>query len=183
MPRLVLEDERSMANVYIGPRLVVADKNGPRDSVELVPASTADMAIKRDFDLWLSARQYANRMLGATDGPSKGPSIPSICIIFWAWLGSFISILALALINNYSAFGTSHVMLIGSFGAQAVLLFAAPQAPFSQPWNAIAGNTFSALIGVFVRKYMAGSTPGPGVHAVQAALAVSLSIVTMLLTG
>jgi CBS-domain-containing membrane protein len=33
-------------------------------------------------------------------------------------------------------------------GASAVLLFAAPHAPFSQPWNVIGGHSVSAIIGV-----------------------------------
>lgn len=40
------------------------------------------------------------------------------------------------------------VMIVPSMGASAVLLFAAPHAPFSQPWNVIGGHALSAIIGV-----------------------------------
>jgi len=39
-------------------------------------------------------------------------------------------------------------MIVPSMGASAVLLFAAPHAPFSQPWNVVAGHLLSAVIGV-----------------------------------
>lgn len=43
-----------------------------------------------------------------------------------------------------------HLLLVASFGASAVLLFAAPHAPLSQPWNVVGGHMVSALIGVSV---------------------------------
>ncbi len=33
-------------------------------------------------------------------------------------------------------------------GASAVLLFAAPHVPFSQPWNVFGGHIISAIVGV-----------------------------------
>jgi len=40
------------------------------------------------------------------------------------------------------------VLIVPSMGASAVLLFAAPHAPLSQPWNVIGGHLISAIIGV-----------------------------------
>lgn len=40
------------------------------------------------------------------------------------------------------------VYIIPSMGASAVLLFAAPHAPFSQPWNVFGGHLVSAVTGV-----------------------------------
>ncbi len=42
------------------------------------------------------------------------------------------------------------VILIASMGASAVLLFAVPHGPMSQPWNVIGGHVISALIGVLM---------------------------------
>ncbi len=39
------------------------------------------------------------------------------------------------------------LMLLASMAASAVLLFAAPHSPFSQPWNLVGGHLFSALAG------------------------------------
>jgi len=39
---------------------------------------------------------------------------------------------------------------MASLGVSALLVFAVPQSPMSQPWAAIAGNTLSALVGILV---------------------------------
>lgn len=39
------------------------------------------------------------------------------------------------------------LLMLGSMAASAVLLFAAPHSPFSQPWNLIGGHLFSATAG------------------------------------
>ena len=38
--------------------------------------------------------------------------------------------------------------LIASLGASALLVFALPGSPMSQPWAVVAGNTLSALVGI-----------------------------------
>ena len=63
-------------------------------------------------------------------------------------------------------------------------MHASPGVSLAQPFNAIFGNTISALIGVFVRKYIGGAHPVQlWMQPVQCALAVSFSIVMMLVTG
>ena len=75
----------------------------------------------------------------------------------------------------------SHTMLIGSFGASAVLLYAAPAAALSQPRCLLGGHVLSALVGVAVRvgAVQAGGAP----EWLGCALAVSLAIGAMLATG
>ena len=62
----------------------------------------------------------------------------------WAFAGAFLSILTGAGIHSAIA---SHdlVYVIGSFGATAVLLFAAPKSPLSQPRNVMGGHGESKL--------------------------------------
>ncbi|HHB81150.1 MAG TPA: HPP family protein [Aliiroseovarius sp.] len=48
--------------------------------------------------------------------------------------------------------------LIASLGASAVLLFAAPRGPKSQPWNVIGGHMISALIGGILHQAIADTT-------------------------
>jgi CBS-domain-containing membrane protein len=107
--------------------------------------------------------------------------IATLTYIFWSWLGSFLGIFTLAILHQNMVFGKGNSMLVASFGAQAVLLHAAPQVPLAQPYNAIFGNTVSAVIGVMVKKYV--SSDGIFMQAAQPALAVSLSICFMLATG
>jgi CBS-domain-containing membrane protein len=50
---------------------------------------------------------------------------------------------------NYSILeGTDLVMIIGSFGASAVLIYGAIKSPLAQPRNLIGGHVVSAIIGV-----------------------------------
>ena len=63
-------------------------------------------------------------------------------------IGGLVGILGIFLVSE-ALFGHEvAVMIVPSMGASAVLLFAAPHAPFSQPWNLVAGHLLSAVIGV-----------------------------------
>ena len=57
--------------------------------------------------------------------------------------------------------GTSLTLMVGSMGASAVLLFAAPQVPFSQPRNCIGGHCISAFVGVTCGKLLAVPLAAP----------------------
>lgn len=59
--------------------------------------------------------------------------------------------------------------IVPSFGASAVLLFAIPHGPLSQPWNLFAGHLVSAFIGVTCAQYFHN-------EMFAAALAVGLAI-------
>jgi CBS-domain-containing membrane protein len=67
-------------------------------------------------------------------------------------------------------------LLIGSFGASAVLVYGAIKSPLAQPRNLIGGHVISALVGVACWQVF-GATLW-----IAAALAVSLAIVAMLAT-
>jgi CBS-domain-containing membrane protein len=68
------------------------------------------------------------------------------------------------------------LLIIGSFGASAVLVYAAIKSPLAQPRNLMGGHIISALIGVACYKLFGGTI------WMAAALGVSLAIVAMLLT-
>ena len=87
-------------------------------------------------------------------------------------LGGCAGILGIYLVSD-ALFGHEvAVTLVPSMGASAVLLFAAPHAPFSQPWNVFAGHLLSAVIGVACWRWI------PQL-AVAAALSVGLAIAAM----
>lgn len=89
-----------------------------------------------------------------------------------AALGGGLAILVLLVVGRWAAPGAGAVVVVASMGASAVLLFAVPHGPLSQPWPVLAGNGISALIGVFCARHI-GSLP------VAAACAVGLSIGAM----
>ena len=87
---------------------------------------------------------YFRKMRGVT----KSPPRVSLSEIIWSWVGSFFGIAAVALINYNILEGTDLVMVIGSFGASAVLIYGATKSPLAQPRNLIGGHIISAVIGV-----------------------------------
>ncbi|MBU0499988.1 MAG: HPP family protein [Gammaproteobacteria bacterium] len=76
--------------------------------------------------------------------PTKASSFESI---LRAWLGSLLGIGTIAWLASLKFAGSDYLLLVGSFGASSVLLFAAPSSPFAQPRNLFGGHALSAMIG------------------------------------
>ncbi|WP_375724687.1 HPP family protein [Arcobacter sp. KX21116] len=72
--------------------------------------------------------------------------------IIWSWIGSFIGILAISLFHSDILNDNDLTLVIGSFGASAVLVYGAVNSPLAQPRNLIGGHILSALIGVISYK-------------------------------
>lgn len=68
--------------------------------------------------------------------------------------------------------GTDATLILGSFGASAVLLYGAPAAPFSQPRNVIGGHILSAGLGASSAAVLPPEVAAPA--------AVSLSLMAMM---
>lgn len=89
-------------------------------------------------------KAYFAKMKGTT----KSPPRVSAEEIIWSWIGGFIGIGVVAYLN-YSRFEhTDLVMIVGSLGASAVLLYGAIKSPLAQPRNLLGGHIISAITGV-----------------------------------
>jgi len=86
--------------------------------------------------------------------------------------GGFIGILAVLWISREVLDLQGAAMVVGSMGASAVLLFAVPHGPLSQPWPVFGGHIISALIGVTCAQHIADPL-------LAAALGVGLAIAAM----
>ena len=88
--------------------------------------------------------------------------------------GIGLGILLAALLSRWWAHGSTgpQPWMVASLGASAVLVFATPSSPLSQPWPVLAGSTLSVLVGLACALLV----PYP---AVAAALAVALSVAIM----
>jgi CBS-domain-containing membrane protein len=115
---------------------------------------------------------YFSKMTGLTQSP---PGV-SITEVFWSWLGSFLGIAAVAYLNDGWLDKTDLVLIIGSFGASAVLIYGAIKSPLAQPRHLIGGHIISACIGVTAWKLLFFQP------WLAAALAVSVAIAVMHLT-
>ena len=88
--------------------------------------------------------KFFNKMKGTT----KSPPRVSLFEIIWSWIGAFLGIGAVSYIHYNIIEKTDFVMLIGSFGASAVLIYGAIKSPLAQPRNLVGGHIISAVIGV-----------------------------------
>lgn len=118
-------------------------------------------------------RNYLKKWRGTTAG---GPPRVNNAEIFWSWLGAFLGITAVAGIGRLFFAGLDLTLMIGSFGASAVLLYGAPRSPLAQPRNLIGGHVLSALVGVLCWTFL-HDTPW-----LAQALAVATAIALMHLT-
>ena len=89
-------------------------------------------------------KAYAQKMKGTT----KSPPAVNVSEIIWSWAGAFVGIAIIGCINDFIFSKADQVMLIGSFGASAVLLYGAVKSPLAQPRNLLGGHVLSAIIGV-----------------------------------
>jgi len=87
-------------------------------------------------------------------------------------LGGFLGIYGILQVSLYFVSIEAAALIVASMGASAVLLFAVPHGPLSQPWPLIGGHTVSAVVGVAC----AGLIPDT---LAAAALAVCLAIAVM----
>lgn len=72
-----------------------------------------------------------------------------------SWMGGFLGIALVGWMDSLSSLTTQdHLLLIGSFGATAVLLYGSPSAPFAQPRYVVGGHVICALVGVTFYKLM-----------------------------
>ena len=81
-------------------------------------------------------------------GTTKSPPAVGLFEIVWSWIGSFLGITLVAVINYHLVNETDLVMIIGSFGASAVLIYGTIRSPLAQPRNLLGGHVISAVIGV-----------------------------------
>lgn len=63
-------------------------------------------------------------------------------------LGAFLGILLVFYLSTFFVPGHSSFLIVASMGASAVLLFAVPHGPLSQPWALIGGHLVSAVVGI-----------------------------------
>lgn len=120
----------------------------------------------------MTVRSYFSKMKGGGQGP-PGVGGPEI---LWSWTGSAIGIGICGYLSSAYFEPRDLLLIIGSFGASAVLVYAAIKSPLAQPRNLIGGHIISALVGVASYKLFGGTI------WLAASLSVSLSIVAMLLT-
>jgi len=95
---------------------------------------------------------------------------------FWTFIGAFLGIAIMGLLNSKYYTAYDNLFIIGSFGASSVLIYGIINSPLAQPRNLIGGHVVCALVGVTIHKLI------PGELWLSSALSVALSIVLMQIT-
>ncbi|HTE30341.1 MAG TPA: HPP family protein [Chryseolinea sp.] len=93
----------------------------------------------------------------------------------WTFIGSFIGIGLIGLLQSLYLPISDNLFLVGSFGATSVLIYGVINSPLAQPRNVIGGHLICATVGVLLNLLI----PIPWLAG---ALAVSSSIVLMQVT-
>lgn len=109
-------------------------------------------------------------------GGAKSPPGVGWVEMIWSWIGSLIGIGLCGYLSSRYFEPMDLTLIIGSFGASAVLVYGAIKSPLAQPRNLIGGHIISGLVGVASYQLFEGTL------WIAAALGVSLAIVVMLAT-
>jgi len=120
----------------------------------------------------MNLMEYFHKMKGG----AKSPPGVGIGEIAWSWLGAVIGIGICGLLSSNYFERHDATMLIGSFGASAVLIYGAIKSPLAQPRNLVGGHIISGFVGV-ASYQLFGDTIW-----IASAFAVSFAIVAMLAT-
>ncbi len=104
-----------------------------------------------------------------------GPDTTSLTEKALSGLAGLVGIGLIMLVSSRFLEGAELPWVVASMGASAVLLFAVPLGPLSQPWSFVGGHLLSGFIGVTVARLV------PDV-VLAAALAVALAIFVMYLS-
>jgi CBS domain-containing membrane protein len=93
----------------------------------------------------------------------------------WTFIGSFVGIALIGILNDKMLSVSDNLFLVGSFGASSVLIYGVINSPLAQPRNLIGGHVLCAFIGVTIAMFVKELWLG-------AAIAVAVSIVVMQVT-
>ncbi|GKT56608.1 HPP family protein [Colletotrichum tofieldiae] len=115
---------------------------------------------------------------------SKPDNVGNLVPIFWACIGVFCGVAVVALVSRQIPIFKEHgaPIIVGSFGAAAVLEFYSIESPLAQPRNSVFGQVLAAVIGVAICKLLQLSSHFESVRWLGGALSCALATTVMALT-
>ncbi|KAF8558933.1 HPP-domain-containing protein [Imleria badia] len=124
-----------------------------------------------------------SRWLGYRSSPPK--HLPLYGVALWSFIAAFCGVSVIQATFRAPYFTQRAVPpIIGSYGASAVLIYAAIDSPLAQPRTLVGGHFIGALIGICISKLFRLLPPEHYIEFqwLAASLSVSLAIVAMQLT-
>ncbi|KAL4919510.1 HPP family-domain-containing protein [Aspergillus aurantiobrunneus] len=109
----------------------------------------------------------------------------NLVISFWSLLGVFCGVLLIAEVSLHIPTFRNHnaPIIVGSFGAAAVLEFCAIESPFAQPRNALFSQLLASIIGVAIAKLFALNPAAHSKPEIAGSLACAITTMAMVLTN
>ncbi|KAI0139307.1 HPP family protein [Pestalotiopsis sp. NC0098] len=155
----------------------------------------AEKVRKRNFTIdqylnqWIPRPPWAyfpypvSHFLGHRSSLQRDPG--HLIAVLWATLGVFVGIVIIEITNQYIPYFRSHgtPLIIGSFGAAAVLEFYAIESPLAQPRNAVLSQIFASVIGVGVRKLFETFAGSHDLMWLGGSVSCAVATAVMALTG
>jgi CBS-domain-containing membrane protein len=114
-----------------------------------------------------------NNFFAKMKGGAQIPPRMSMPEIFYSFIGGFLGIGICSSLSYLFFEPRDLVLIIGSMGASAVLVYGAVKSPFAQPRNLIGGHVLSGIVGVLSFQLFQGNV------ILASAVAVSLAITVM----
>ncbi|KAI1822975.1 HPP family-domain-containing protein [Xylaria intraflava] len=131
---------------------------------------------------WSSIPYPVSYLLGHRQQPYEG-KLGNLLLTARALLGVFISLILIQLISHQIPWvATDGLVIVGSFGAAAVLEFYTFESPLAQPRSFVIGQIIGTVIGVLFRKLFQWHPNDEWVRWSAAALACATTTAVMGLT-
>jgi CBS-domain-containing membrane protein len=119
-------------------------------------------------------RKYFDKWTGGIDTALPFPTLQDA---FVSWVGAFLGILVISITDHFLWRDYGFRLLVGSFGASAVLVYGVPESKLSQPRSLVGGQIVCAIVGVCIRLAL------NDMQWLANALGMSLALLAMQLTG
>ncbi|KUJ22487.1 HPP family protein-like protein [Mollisia scopiformis] len=108
------------------------------------------------------------------------PSLGSVLVWWWAFIGAFCSILVIEAVFQTTTFKMEKSpVVIASLGAAAILEFNTIESPLAQPRNCFLGQILAAVIGVSITKLFQLNSNFENLRWVAGALSVGITSAAM----
>ncbi|EEP79448.1 predicted protein [Uncinocarpus reesii 1704] len=131
---------------------------------------------------WHLVPRPVAHFLGHRLHPPK--KVGNVLVMFWSLIGVFTGLLIVTAASTHiPSFQERGVpIIVGSFGAAAVLEYCAIESPLAQPRNALFGQFFSALVGICVAKLFALNPNHDNLYWIAGPIACAAATLVMILT-
>ncbi|KAL3465884.1 HPP family-domain-containing protein [Aspergillus heterothallicus] len=118
-------------------------------------------------------------------GDEQPKAVGNLVIAYWSLIGVFCGVLLISEVSlHIPEFRNHHApIIVGSFGAAAVLEFCAIESPFAQPRNAFFSQLIASIIGVAIAKLFALNPSAQAKPEIAGSLACAITTMAMVLTN